>query len=41
MLVDLCERVWLMVRVRVNDVVSDDDASEAFRAIRLAARDGV
>lgn len=30
-----------MVRVRVHDTVTDDDAGEALRPVRLAARDGV
>jgi hypothetical protein len=39
MLVDLCERIWLVVRVGV--VISDDDARETLRAIVLAACDRV
>lgn len=40
-LVDLCERVWLVVRVQVQGIVTDDDAGKTLRSVRLAARDGV
>jgi hypothetical protein len=41
MLVDLCERVWLVVRVRVDHVITDDDAREALSTIVLATPDGI
>lgn len=41
MLVDLCERIWLVVMVRVDYVIADDDTREALGSIVLGACDGI